>query len=137
MTSNQIITRAKYLRGVIEGMAQDLSDEAALEAVELFQTWQAGISYVTGERVRYDGTLYQCLQPHTAQDSWNPNDAPSLWARVLIPDPEVIPEWTQPESTNPYNKGDKVRYDGLVWVSDIDNNVWQPGVYGWSQLLEE
>lgn len=136
MNSNEIINRARYLRGVIEGMAQDLSDEAALEAVELFQTWQAGTSYVTGERVRYDGVLYSCLQDHTSQDTWNPVDASSLWARVLIPDPEVIPEWSQPESTNPYMKGDKVRHNGLVWISDVDNNVWQPGVYGWTQLLE-
>ena len=61
---------------------------------------------------------------------------PSLFARVLIPDPEVIPEWVQPDSTNPYAKGDKVRHSGSVWVSDIDGNVWEPGVYGWTRMLE-
>ena len=50
---------------------------------------------------------------------------------MLIPDPEVIPEWEQPGSTNPYMIGDKVRHNGKTWVSTIDNNVWEPGVYGW------
>ena len=42
----------------------------------------------------------------------------------------MIPEWEQPESTNPYMKGDKVKHNDKTWVSDIDNNVWEPGVYG-------
>ena len=45
----------------------------------------------------------------------------------------MIPEWEQPDSTNPYMKGDKVTHGGKTWVSDIDNNVWEPGVYGWSE----
>jgi hypothetical protein len=117
-------------------MAQELTDEAALDAAELFPTWQTGTAYVAGERVRYEDVLYQCLQAHTSQDSWNPNDAASLWSRVLIPDPEIIPDWVQPDSTNPYSKGDKVRHNGHVWVSDIDGNVWQPGVYGWSEVVD-
>lgn len=52
---------------------------------------------------------------------------------MLIPDPETIPEWVQPDSTNPYMAGDKVTHNGKTWVSDIDNNVWSPGEYGWSE----
>lgn len=137
MTANEIIQRARFLRSVIESMAQDLETEAALDAVELFQSWQTSTDYVIGERVRYEGVLYECLQAHTSQEGWEPNVAVSLWARVLIPDPEIIPEWVQPESTNPYSKGDKVRHNGLVWVSDVDNNVWEPSVYGWTQLVQE
>ena len=67
---------------------------------------------------------------------------PRVWAAVLmrdrisslIPDPDVIPEWEQPDSTNPYSKGDKVTHNGKTWVSDVDNNVWEPGVYGWSEV---
>ena len=62
-----------------------------------------------------------------------PDAAPSLYAKVLIPDPDVIPEWEQPESTNPYTKGDKVTHNEKTWVSDVDNNSWEPGVYGWSE----
>ena len=71
------------------------------------------------------------LQDHTSQSDWTPDVAHSLFAEVLIPDSEVIPEWVQPDSTNPYQTGDKVTHNGSTWVSTIDNNVWEPGVYGW------
>ena len=83
--------------------------------------------------MRYDGVLYKCLQDHTVQVDWTPTAASSLWAKVLIPDPDIIPEWEQPDSTNPYSKGDKVMHNGKTWVSDIDNNVWTPGEYGWTE----
>ena len=110
-----------------------IEDETALRMVEYFPTPEA-TSYSVGDRVQYNGVLYRCLQAHTAQADWNPADAPSLWAKVLIPDPDVIPEWEQPESTNPYMKGDKVKHNGKTWISDIDGNVWEPGVYGWSEV---
>ncbi len=133
---NQIITRAYQLRETIETLAATLSDTDALENVELFPLWEADEVYKVGDRVRFAGVLYVCLQSHNARDSWNPADAVSLWARVLIPDPSVIPEWEQPESTNPYKTGDKVRHNGKVWVSTVDNNVWEPGVYGWDEVPE-
>ena len=53
------------------------------------------------------------------------------------PEPEPgIPEWTQPESNNPYMTGDRVTYNGSVWVSTVDNNVWAPGIYGWEEVTE-
>ena len=126
--------KARLLRPMIEKAAVSLDDTDALKAVELFPEWSAAAHYDANQRVRYDGVLYRCLQAHDAQDGWNPADAPSLWAKVLIPDPEVIPEWEQPDSTNPYHKGDKVKHNGKPWVSDIDGNVWEPGVYGWSEV---
>lgn len=131
-----MITRAKAyaLRRMIEKASISLADSDALEAVELFPKWSESAEYAVLDRVQYNGTLYKCLQAHTAQATWNPADAPSLWAKVLIPDPDVIPEWEQPDSTNPYMKGDKVRYNGKTWESDIDGNVWEPGVYGWHEV---
>ena len=126
---------ALKLRELIIKASASLPDTDALDAVELFPHWSGnGTEYHIGDRVRYDGILYKCLIAHTAQSDWIPKDAVSLWARVLIPDPEVIPEWEQPDSTNPYMKGDKVRHNGKIWQSDIDNNVWEPSVYGWSEV---
>ena len=125
--------RARALRQIIEAAAASLPDEAALQGVELFPTWREATAYTAGQRVRHSGILYTCLQAHTSQSDWTPDTAVSLWARVLIPDPGEIPEWVQPESTNPYMKGDRVRHNGSVWTSDIDNNVWTPGVYGWTE----
>lgn len=125
---------ALKLRPYIEKGAQFLTDADALQAVTLYPIWAVGVDYKTGERVRYGGILYKVLSDHTSQEMWTPTDAPSLFAKVLIPDPETIPEWEQPESTNPYMKGDKVTHNGKTWISDIDNNVWEPGVYGWSEI---
>ena len=110
------------------------NDEAALTGKDLYQLWNETAIYKKDQRVRFNNVLYKCLQSHTAQATWTPTDAPSLWAKVLIPDPEVIPEWEQPESTNPYMKGDKVKHKGKTWSSTIDNNVWEPGVYGWAEV---
>ena len=106
--------------------------ETAERMTRFYPEWETSHAYVIGYRVQYGGLLYKCLQAHTSQEVWNPVDATSLWARMLVPDPEVIPEWEQPISTNPYMRGDKVRHNGLVWVSDIDYNVFEPGVAGWS-----
>lgn len=129
-----LIELARKLRPYIEKAAVSLSDEDALEAVQLFPAWNSTATYAAGDRVRYNDILYSCLTAHTAQVDWTPVAAPSLWAKVLIPDPDVIPEWEQPDSTNPYSAGDKVTHNGKTWVSDIDGNVWEPGVYGWTEV---
>ena len=129
-----LVELAQKLREYIEKAAVSLSDEDALEAVQLYPSWKNNHEYKeVGERVRYDGVLYKVLQAHTSQSEWVPPQAPSLFAKVLIPDPDVIPEWEQPDSTNPYMKDDKVTHNGKTWISDVDNNVWEPGIYGWSE----
>lgn len=110
------------------------ADEQAIDAAAVYPTWREGVAYVTGERVRYNEILYKILQDHTSQTTWTPESAPSLFAKVLISDTETIPEWTQPDSTNPYQTGDKVTYNGATWISTIDNNVWAPGAYGWTKV---
>ena len=111
-----------------------VDDQTALRMVEFYPEWAAGQAYTAGYKVQRGGKLWRCLQDHTSQDGWEPDNAPSLWAKVLIPDETVVPEWEQPDSTNPYMQGDKVIHNGKTWVSDIDNNVWAPGVYGWTEI---
>lgn len=131
------LSEAKKMRGLIEKAADNgLDDADALEGVALFQHWNKAATYAAGQRVQYDGILYRCLQAHTAQADWTPVAAPSLWAKVLIPDANVIPDWEQPGSTNPYQIGDKVRHNGHVWECTVPNNVWEPGVYGWDTVDE-
>ena len=93
------------------------------------EEWASGVSYSVGDKRSYNELPYRCLQAHTSQAGWNPVDAPSLWAKILIPDPNVIPEWEQPGSTNPYMKGDKVTYNGQHYICKIDNCVWNPDAY--------
>lgn len=132
------MTREK-LSKIIEQLVtlrDSIDDAAALTTPDLYPKWNAdSIEYTVGNRVLYNGTLYKCLQAHTSQETWTPTDAASLWAEVLAgQDGTDIGEWVQPDSTNPYMSGDTVTHNGKTWVSNIDNNVWEPGVYGWSEV---
>lgn len=130
----KLIELARKLRPLIEKAVQSLDDTDALESVTLYPKWKSGAELLQGRRVSFDGTLYKVLQSHTSQDTWTPNVTPSLFAKVLIPNENVIPEWEQPDSTNGYMTGDKVRYNGVVYESRMDNNVWSPEAYpaGWA-----
>ena len=112
------------------------TDDQAIVAAAAYPAWKADVMYEAGARVLYNTVLYRVLTSHTSQADWTPDVAVSLFAKVLIPDANVIPAWEQPDSTNPYSKGDKVAHNGKTWASDIDGNVWEPGVYGWTEVAE-
>ena len=105
----------------------------ASEHTELFSPWAYPVDYKTGNIRAHGGKLYRCLQNHTSQETWTPDAAPSLW--VGISDPaEEWPAWSQPVgSTDAYAKGAQVSHNGKHWTSDVDANVWEPGVYGWTE----
>lgn len=136
-----LIEKVRELRALIEKamtVTTSLTDAEAVAATCMYPHWSGdSIAYVKGQRVQDDGVLYTVLQNHTSQAGWKPTAAPSLFAKVLIPDPTIVPEWEQPDSTNPYMKGDKVTHNGKTWVSLIDNNVWEPGVTGTAALWQE
>lgn len=128
---------AQKIRAVMDTAAGMLTDEQALQVTALYPLWDATKTYAVGDRVRYGGELYRCLTAHTAQAAWTPTEAPSLWAKVLTdPSGEILP-WVQPDSTNPYAKGDKVTHNGKTWESLVDNNVWEPGAVGTESLWKE
>lgn len=129
-----LLELAQKLRPYIEKAALSLPDEDALEAVDLFPKWDPNhTQYLIDDKVKYNSILYRCLQSHMPQEGWDPVSAPSLWAKVLIPDPNVVPEWEQPDSTNPYQIGDRVMFEGQIYESVISNNIWSPTQYpaGW------
>lgn len=125
--------KARHLRPYIEEAAASLPDEDALEAVELFPAWAAGVEYAVGIRVRYGEKLYRCEQAHTSQAGWEPPAVPALWTEVA--EPGEIPVWKQPTGAqDAYRIGDKVHYptkEDAVYISTIDYNTYAPDVYGW------
>ena len=133
MTSEEALAYAHRMRTMIEKAATSLSDEDALEAVDLFPKWEANITYHLNERIRYNDKLYRCEQEHTSQSDWTPDTVPALWTEVALPG--EIPVWVQPTGAqDAYMAGDKVHYpdaNGPVYQSTVDNNVWAPNVYGW------
>lgn len=128
MTRNEAIA----YRGKIESAASTMTDESALEAVELFAPWKTGKAYAVSDRVQHDGKLYKCIQAHTSQADWAPDVTPALWKIVSV---EEYPEWVQPTGAHDaYNTGDKTAHNGKRWVSNVDGNTWEPGVFGWDEV---
>lgn len=127
--------KARHLRKKIESLAETLTDEEGLEFIDLFPNWVVGKSYQIDDRVKYGELLYKCVQAHTSQGNWSPDLTPALWTRVSIED---WPEWVQPTGAqDAYMSGDRVSHNNKHWVSTADNNVWEPGVYGWEEHIEQ
>ena len=125
--------RARALRPYIEKAVISLTDEDALQAVELFPQWVVGHTYVVGERLQYNGVLYRVVQAHTSQADWTPDITPAMFVVVSL---DEWPEFVQPTGVHDaYNKGDKVTFEGKHYISLIDGNVYSPTAYpaGWQE----
>lgn len=128
---------AQFRRAVQLGIGP-VTDEAAMMAVaSVYPEYAVGVAYKTGEVFRHgvnglgDPQLYQVLQDHTSAAEWTPETAASLYKAVGVT-PEGVPVWVQPlGATDAYAKGDRVSHKGVIYVSTVDVNVWEPGVYGW------
>ena len=121
---------------VAQIQAQSLTDEQAITVKAIYPVYDPnGVSYAKDFKATYNDELYKCLQAHVSQADWNPENAPSLWAKVLAGQEGTgIGEWEQPDSTNPYMTGDQVKHNGKTWESLVDNNVWEPGAQGTEAL---
>ena len=121
--------------------AETLSDAQALQVPMLFDEFDGnGVAYEVGKRIMFEGVLYKVIQAHTSQAEWTPIAAPSLFAKVINETVDgSIPEFEQPDSTNPYMKGNRVIFNGKVYESLIDNNVYSPEAYpaGWKEVTSD
>ena len=125
--------KAYELREKIEEASVSLDDEDALLAPELFAFWRPDTQYEVGDRRRYHDILYTCIQVHTSQSDWTPDITSALWKVTSL---DEWPEWIQPTGAHDaYHAGDKVSHNEKHWISDIDTNIWEPGVYGWSEVV--
>ena len=125
--------RARELRPYIEKAATNLTDEDALQAVELFPQWVTGRAYAVDERLQYKNVLYRVVQAHTSQADWTPDKTPALFVVVSL---DEWPEFVQPTGAHDaYKKGDKVTFNGKHYISLIDANVYSPAAYpaGWKE----
>lgn len=121
-----------------------VSDEFALQTLDMFPKWEDNIGLtVTNDdlskgfdRYQHNGELYKVVQATTFQTQYEPGTegTSSIFVKVSL---EEWPEWVQPAGTHDaYNTGDKVTHNGKKWVSNSDANVWEPGVYGWSEVTD-
>lgn len=109
----------------------EIDEVTASENASLFLEWDEKSSFNVNELRQRNGLLYKCLQAHTGQAGWEPENTPALWKLIGI-DENGIPYWSQPISKeDSYMLNAETNHNNLIWVSDYDYNVWEPGVYGW------
>ena len=130
--SNKYLEQAKKIRQAINKFAENQTDEILIDNKVAFPFWNGeGVTLKSGDIVQYNDDIYRVVQAHTTQTNWTPNVTPALFTKISL---EEYPEWTQPTGAqDAYNKGDKCIHNNKKWISDVDNNVWEPGVYGWTE----
>lgn len=122
-----------------------VSDEAALEVLTIYPKWEDNIGKtITNDdiakglnRYQHNGELYKVVQPTVFQTQYEPGaeGTSSIFVKISL---EEWPEWVQPTGAHDaYAKDTKVTHNGKKWTSDVDANVWEPGVYGWTEYVEE
>lgn len=135
---------AEQFRKVLQMFAASLPEEKAMEVSTIYDAWQPGKAYAAGDFLTYgengvgDPQLYKVLQTHTSQADWTPDAAPSLYSAVGL-DNAGHPVWSQPSGAHDaYNTGDVVSYNGTLYQSLIDGNVYSPEGYpaGWAEYAE-
>jgi hypothetical protein len=110
-----------------------IDEVTATEHLSVFSPWEPDVDYTVGNLRTYGDKLYKCIHAHRSQADWTPEAAVSLWAKAGDPT-EEWPEWSQPiGAADAYMAGDKVSHNEKHWISIADNNVWEPGVYGWEE----
>ena len=130
---NKYMEEARAIRASISGLAEGASDEKIIDNKAAFPLWNGGgVKYTAGMILRHtDGKVYRVIQPHTSQPDWPPDMAPALFREISL---DEYPEWVQPMGAHDaYNKDDKCSHTGKHWISDVDGNIWEPGVYGWHE----
>lgn len=129
---NPYMEEAKKLRKAIDTFAENQTDEALLDNKVAFSLWRSGVQVVRKQILRFNDDLYRVNQDHTTQGDWAPNITPALYTKISL---EEYPEWVQPTGAqDAYNAGDKCSHNGKHWASNLDGNVWEPGIYGWSEV---
>ena len=130
MSETNLVTSIAFVALAENGTIDEVT---ATEHLSAFAPWEPNVNYVVGNLRTYEDKLYKCVQPHTSQSDWTPDKVPALWAKAGDP-AEEWPEWSQPiGAQDAYMSGDKVSHNNGHWISNTDNNVWEPGVYGWNQ----
>lgn len=130
---SDVVERAKEYRDKTQPMVAYAPDEVAYKVPEAYDRWKLDVEYEANDVRRYGDGLYRCVQNHKSQDNWTPDVANSLWTKISDPG-EEWPKWVQPiGSHDAYAKGAKVSHKEKHWTSNDNGNVWEPGVYGWTE----
>ena len=129
---NPYMKEAEEIRKAIDTFAVNQTDETLVDNKAAFSLWRSGVPVTRKQILRFNDDLYRVNQDHTTQDDWTPDITPALFTKISL---EEWPEWVQPTGAHDaYNTSDKCSHNDKHWVSNLDGNVWEPGIYGWSEV---
>lgn len=123
--------------------AATLTDKQALEIASVYPRWEVGKAYSVGDIISYgenslgDPQLYKVVQAHMSQEDWIPGQGTDSLYDAFGLDESGYPIWSQPTGAHDaYNTGDIVNYNGTLYKSTMDGNVWAPDAYpqGWEKV---
>ena len=135
-TTNQVTSSIVFVKLAEEGMIDEVT---ATENLDVFAEWQPDVNYVPGNIRKVtaeDGSakLFKCNIENKSQPDWHPSIPSALWSKIGDPSIEFTP-WSQPVGAHDaYQMGDKVEHKEKHWQSTANANVWEPGVYGWTEV---
>lgn len=141
---NLSLQMAEQFFRVLQMYAASLENDKAMEVAYIYNPWEIGKHYFVGDFLTYgvnsvgDPQLYKVVQDHTAQAEWRPDITASLYDAIGL-DEKGYPIWSQPTGAHDaYNKGDVVDYNGTLYQSLIDGNIYSPEAYpaGWAIYFE-
>ena len=141
---NKKLQAAEQMRRALQMFVQTLTDEQAMEVATVYPAYAVGKKYVADEMFTYglndvgDPQLYRVVSEHTSQEDWIPDTLPALYTPIGLND-EGYPVWSKPSGAqDAYNIGDIVDYNGTLYKSLIDGNVYSPDEYpaGWEVYTE-
>ena len=136
---NDIIEQAKAIRKSINTVTANLTDEQAVEVIELYMPWVVGEAVAVGDMRRDEGKLYRCLQAHTTAAEWKPAAVPALWVEIApAGEYREIKENMLPTEAFALGEIGWHKEKGNLYKSLIDNNVYTPVTYpaGWEVYKE-
>ena len=84
MEKSRPLTEAEVSRMLITAQINTLSvdDNTALRMTTFYPEWAANAEYTIGYKVQRGGRLWRCIQAHTSQTGWEPENAASLWTEI-------------------------------------------------------
>ena len=141
-TESNMEQASEQMRKALQIFAQTLTDEQAMEISTIYPSYEVGRAYSADELLTYgindvgDPQLYRVVQAHTSQEDWTPDATPALYTPIGL-NPQGYPKWSRPTGAHDaYNTGDIVDYNGTLYKSLIDGNVWSPEEYpaGWEEV---
>ena len=71
---------AMLIRQQVNSLTVD--DNTALRMLTFYPEWASDTDYTAGYKVQRGGRLWRCLQAHTSQTGWEPENAASLWTEI-------------------------------------------------------